>query len=618
MKKRAGSSAKGRRAYMLEQLEDRIVLDATTDGASQDNPDNPDSPVHHLAPVLTGDHAVDPAQLGGAAPQANPAAGQADPVATIFHQDASQVLVPDRAEVVPDPAGQTEATSAAGPKVLLISSDLANAADLAAAAQHDVITLKYDGATETPQEIIHQVEQALGGQKAASIALATHDVGENTFYLTSDAPISLSSLSNSPELRSFWTDLGHLVEDGGRIDILSCSTGAGEGGLQLVNQLESLTGHAVAASTDSTGNAAFGGDWVLERGEVDLASTYFVADRLERVEGRLATIDWAGNVGWKTLMTGSVFDPSADQQAQKATTDLIGDSQHGVLYSAYDDKGTATPDDDEIAYRVRMGGADSGGSFSSILLMGIDANLDGTIDVFVTVQDTENGIRLWYPGTGMNISPSTTTTDDSLPGHGPQKIVSLTGNYSFTAVTDSNDPDHNKAPDSGTMYDLYGINGTDQFLTFKLPFHLISDQLSEGDSTHSPIIAPIVINKESPIHYVLGTSTQTNAFNSDLGGVGAGNLNSNTSWADLGCFSPVVSASNMFPYFDAPSTADSASVTVTTGATAVTTMGAKDADNDVLTYSIVGGADAPLFKIDPISGALSFLDAANVRNPLDS
>ena len=53
-----------------------------------------------------------------------------------------------------------------------------------------------------------------------------------------------------------------------------------------------------------------------------------------------------GGTGWKLLMQGSTFDPVHDQQAQKATTDLVGDNTHGVLYFQFDDKGTATEADD--------------------------------------------------------------------------------------------------------------------------------------------------------------------------------------------------------------------------------------------------------------------------------
>ena len=52
---------------------------------------------------------------------------------------------------------------------------------------------------------------------------------------------------------------------------------------------------------------------------------------------------------------------------------------------------------------------------------------------------------------------------------------------------------------------------------------------------------------------------------------------------------------------------------------AVTTVTATDGDTPAsnLTYSIKGGADAALFEIDPVTGALTFKDAPNFENPQD-
>jgi len=48
-----------------------------------------------------------------------------------------------------------------------------------------------------------------------------------------------------------------------------------------------------------------------------------------------------------------------------------------------------------------------------------------------------------------------------------------------------------------------------------------------------------------------------------------------------------------------------------------TTMTATDVDGDPLTYSIVGGADAARFTLDPTTGALRFVGAPDFENPAD-
>ncbi len=65
---------------------------------------------------------------------------------------------------------------------------------------------------------------------------------------------------------------------------------------------------------------------------------------------------------------------------------------------------------------------------------------------------------------------------------------------------------------------------------------------------------------------------------------------------------------------------NSASVNVAENSTAVTTVGATDADlpAQTLTYSIIGGADAARFSIDANTGALSFVAAPDFEAPADA
>jgi hypothetical protein len=58
-----------------------------------------------------------------------------------------------------------------------------------------------------------------------------------------------------------------------------------------------------------------------------------------------------------------------------------------------------------------------------------------------------------------------------------------------------------------------------------------------------------------------------------------------------------------------------ASLSVNEGDRNVTTVTAYDRDGDVPTYSIVGGADAALFAIDPVTGVLTFIAAPDYEAP---
>ena len=61
----------------------------------------------------------------------------------------------------------------------------------------------------------------------------------------------------------------------------------------------------------------------------------------------------------------------------------------------------------------------------------------------------------------------------------------------------------------------------------------------------------------------------------------------------------------------------SATVTVIEGNTAVTDVNAFDAEGGPLTYSLIGGADAAKFSIDPTTGVLTFKTAPDFEAPGD-
>jgi VCBS repeat-containing protein len=63
--------------------------------------------------------------------------------------------------------------------------------------------------------------------------------------------------------------------------------------------------------------------------------------------------------------------------------------------------------------------------------------------------------------------------------------------------------------------------------------------------------------------------------------------------------------------------AGSATLSLAENLSGVTTVTATDVDGDPLTYSIVGGADAARFTLDPTTGALRFVGAPDYENPTD-
>lgn len=171
-----------------------------------------------------------------------------------------------------------------GNHILLIAADVDQAQVLADAALDHVKTVLY-GMDDTAAEILNRVEVAADGAPIHHLAIASEGVGTG-FELGADTVANVSDL-DAPGLEAFWRDLGALVQQDGRIDLLACNVTASQDGADLVAALEQLTGRDVAASDDLTGNPAAGGDWVLETDGVD-GSVYFDAQALTGFTGVLA------------------------------------------------------------------------------------------------------------------------------------------------------------------------------------------------------------------------------------------------------------------------------------------------------------------------------------------
>ncbi|MCP4728055.1 MAG: DUF4347 domain-containing protein, partial [bacterium] len=128
------------------------------------------------------------------------------------------------------------------PKVLLVSSILEDVDDLVSAAKDNVIVLEYNPETTDLTELTTMVSTALNGREASSVAFATHDYGENKFYLTGSETISLGSTLSDSGQQEFWQNIGGMIQENGRIDLLACNLAAGTNGALLIASLESVAG----------------------------------------------------------------------------------------------------------------------------------------------------------------------------------------------------------------------------------------------------------------------------------------------------------------------------------------------------------------------------------------
>ena len=220
------------------------------------------------------------------------------------------------------------------------------------------------------------------------------------------------------------------------------------------------------------------------------------------------TTDWTP-ISYPTL----VPDVYNDEQTGDTEADIVGNSSRPALYMQFDDGGTPGDlTDGNIAFRLRLGAQRQPPGFSRFAAVGMDADGDGALDIFIGVDNSGGGdrIEIYYGGPGGNTSPSTTTIVSippipPIPPNPPDYTYTQTAsNYDWSMTNSTIEPGESN-------FDLDADGNTDYFLSWLVPFNHIVTVLS---------VPPydISIDEHSPVQYVAGTSTQDNALNQDLGG----------------------------------------------------------------------------------------------------
>ncbi len=238
------------------------------------------------------------------------------------------------------------------------------------------------------------------------------------------------------------------------------------------------------------------------------------------------------NTDWTEISYPVVTTPDApnDQQTGIAEGDIVGnDTGDPAVLTNFDDNGTPGDlTDGYIGFRVRIGEDKPPAGFTSFFGVGMDADTDGDIDLFLGVDNAPGGgtdqLGIFNPGAGANTSPNTTTII-TTPLVAYAENDPIYDNYDFSPVT-TIDP-------AETNTDLDGGGSEDYYLTFVIPFDDVVAQLG---------ILGITFDENSTVQYVFGTSTQTNALNQDLAGPTGGTTSSLT-WDQLGAISLEYSAS---------------------------------------------------------------------------
>lgn len=247
-----------------------------------------------------------------------------------------------------------------------------------------------------------------------------------------------------------------------------------------------------------------------------------------QIYGAINVVSDTDTGGWITI-SGN-YDYLSDQQTGQPSSDIVGGS--GGSYNLYDagfftswDPGTASNTDGTLGFRVRVDDHDGNNTpaYNGFLWVGIDADTNGSVDVFVGVdkQGNSSKIAIYDAGSGLNNSPSSTTIAQNA--YYSTDAVSGT-NYSYRAV--------NFLTDGGTTNDITtGTSGdVDYYISFTLDFDRVVSFLNTQG---------ISINDSTPMRYVLATATQGQSLNQDLGQLPK-TFDGNQTWEQLGGFSPTM------------------------------------------------------------------------------
>jgi hypothetical protein len=243
---------------------------------------------------------------------------------------------------------------------------------------------------------------------------------------------------------------------------------------------------------------------------------------LDPVEARALAIagptsEWTGLV-----YPGLTPDPGDDHQTGQDEADIVGNATLAALYTQYDAGALPATSDDVLAFRIRMGTQENPPGYTHVALVGMDADLDGSLDMYIVLNNTgQDAIELYTVGSQSptaNTSPN--STDTVITSY---SYAETTSNYDWSAVSVLNCTEC-----TALDLDVDG-DGNDYFLSFSVPFDDVVAVLALDSITG--------VTPGTQVSYVIGTSVNANAYNQDLGGVNGSPADPGTSWSALGAVS---------------------------------------------------------------------------------
>jgi hypothetical protein len=203
-----------------------------------------------------------------------------------------------------------------------------------------------------------------------------------------------------------------------------------------------------------------------------------------------------------------VQDSFNDQQTGQKESDIVGTAAVPSAYVAFDKGTIGSATDGTLYFRFRMAADTQAVGYNGYMWIGIDANADGAIDLFLGANKqgstAENVLR--NPGTGANNSPNTTTISNT--NINPSPYTHNANNYDWSAVGASNY--------SGSTLDVDADGNVDYFMSMAFPLQDVVNTLNTIGTGRPTAIA---ITEATILRFVVASSQQGNSINQDyLGG----------------------------------------------------------------------------------------------------
>ncbi|WP_394780778.1 Ig-like domain-containing protein [Undibacterium sp.] len=317
---------------------------------------------------------------------------------------------------------------------------------------------------------IHILDASQDGlQQMATILAGRHDI-DALHILThgNEAAVNLGSLTlTSANMSAHTADLhsiGSALKPGADILLYGCDLAQGSDGAAFISQLAAITGADIAASTDLTGAASLGGNWVLERssGHIETAAMSFPG-----FQGVLIPVPTPSTPDLTNASDSGASN--SDNITNNTTPTFSGTTRSNFAVTLYDTDGTTV-------LGTTMG--DGSGHWS------ITSSTLGPGGHLITAKASQ-GVSTSNASPGLNISIDTTAP--GAPSTPVLDSASDTGASNSDNITNATTPTMSGTAEANATIKLYDTDGTTVLGTVTTDgsgnWSVTSSTLSDGDHT---------------------------------------------------------------------------------------------------------------------------------------